>query len=82
MVMPIATLVLPDGARLRELRLARNLSQKALARELALTVKWVSTTERGLPVSRAAVLHLALFFGVTEQDITAKPAETSLADAA
>lgn len=62
------------GRRLRELRLARNLSQEALAEEANLDRTYISSCERGQRnVSLANIHRLAAALQVAPEDLLKRP---------
>jgi len=54
-------------------RLRGDMTQQQLADALARTQAWVSVAEAGKPVSRASLLHAALYWGVKPDAIIACP---------
>ena len=64
------------GARLRQLRLARNYSQQAVAQDLSLAHSTVSSYERGSrPITIDRLLDFAAYYGLSLAELldTADP---------
>jgi len=66
------------GKRLRELRLARGLSQEALAHEADLDRTYVSSCERGKRnISLENLYRLSAALGVKPEDLVRQPQQTA-----
>lgn len=65
------------GRRLRELRLARGLSQEALAHEADLDRTYISSCERGKRnISLENLYRLSVALGIKPEDLVKQPRQT------
>lgn len=62
------------GGRLAQLRLARNVTQEALARDAGISLRTLRRLEAGSPCGLDSVLRVALALGVADAIASAVPA--------